>query len=279
MVATDIKLGPIIAPLEKDDKRTIHFTDLGIDIRTATGLTIKVPINNSACTLPLSAMKSHQNGTDFISHWKAVRGEAQPEDGVSSLSKSFDEDTDYPLELCVSSIGNMGAKPPCKPLKTIQEPEKNDALWLLKGYIDLRLPEGGDFWTGNKESFPQGTDDVVGFIDFLKLPENCQHPYARWWFDLLVVRKRAQRNWSNWLSSLRSATRRHENAPLSATPRGAYHKKCAVFTPGPKKQGSEWLLALVWALGCLQKRVKLHAGQHTQRPVSWYTMVIFLVCD
>ncbi|KAG7422370.1 hypothetical protein Forpe1208_v001464 [Fusarium oxysporum f. sp. rapae] len=70
----------------------------------------------------------------------------------------------------------MGAEPPCKPPKTIQEPEKNDALWLLKGYIDLRLPDGGDFWTGNKEDFLQGTDDVAGFIDFLKLPENCQHP-------------------------------------------------------------------------------------------------------
>ncbi|KAH7218188.1 hypothetical protein DER44DRAFT_804489 [Fusarium oxysporum] len=164
MVTTNIKLGPIIAPLEKDDKRTIHFTDLGIDIRTATGLTIKVPINNSACTLPLSAMKSHQNGTDFISLWKAVRGEARPEDRVSSLLKSSDEDADYPPELCVSSTGNMG-EPPRKLLKTIQEPEKNDTLWLLKGYIDLRLPDGGDFWTGNKEDFPQGTDDVTGFIE------------------------------------------------------------------------------------------------------------------
>ncbi|KAH7493033.1 hypothetical protein FOMA001_g556 [Fusarium oxysporum f. sp. matthiolae] len=164
MVTTNIKLGPIIAPLEKDDKRTIHFTDLGIDIRTATGLTIKVPINNSACTLPLSAMKSHQNGTDFISLWKEVRGEARPEDRVSSLLKSSDEDADYPPELCVSSTGNMG-EPPRKLLKTIQEPEKNDALWLLKGYIDLRLPDGGDFWTGNKEDFPQGTDDVTGFIE------------------------------------------------------------------------------------------------------------------
>ncbi|KAH7181681.1 hypothetical protein DER46DRAFT_620717 [Fusarium sp. MPI-SDFR-AT-0072] len=165
LVTTEIKLGPIIAPLEKDDKRTIHFTDLGIDIRTATGLTIKVPINNSACTLLLSAMKSHQNGTDFISLWKEVRGEAQPEDRVSSLLKSSDEDADYPPELCVSSTGNMGAEPPCKPPKTIQEPEKNDALWLLKGYIDLRLPDGGDFWTGNKEDFLQGTDDVAGFIE------------------------------------------------------------------------------------------------------------------
>ncbi|TXC04364.1 hypothetical protein FocTR4_00001708 [Fusarium oxysporum f. sp. cubense] len=236
MVTTNIKLGPIIAPLEKDDKRTIHFTDLGIDIRTATGLTIKVPINNSACTLPLSAMKSHQNGTDFISLWKAVRGEARPEDRVSSLLKSSDEDADYPPELCVSSTGNMG-EPPRKLLKTIQEPEKNDTLWLLKGYIDLRLPDGGDFWTGNKEDFPQGTDDVTGFIDFLELSENCQHPYARWWFDSLVLRGRAQRNWFNWLSSLRTTTRRHENAPMSATPKGAYGKKCAVFTLGPKQAG------------------------------------------
>jgi hypothetical protein len=164
-VTTDIKLGPLIAPLEKDDKRTIHFTDLGIDIRTATGLTINVPINNSTCILPLSAMKSHQNGTDFISLWKAVRGEAQPADSVSSLLKSSDEDADYPPELCVSSTGEMGAKPPNRRLETIQEPEKNDALWLLKSYIDLRLPDGGDFWTGSKEDFPQGTDDVAGFIE------------------------------------------------------------------------------------------------------------------
>ncbi|KAF5710175.1 hypothetical protein FMUND_9675 [Fusarium mundagurra] len=164
-VTTDIKLGPLIAPLEKDDKRTIHFTGLGIDIRTATGWTIKVPINNSTCTLPLSAMKSHKNGTEFISLWKAVRGEAQPERGLSSLLKSSDEDADYPLELCVSSNGEKGAKPPQKRLETIQEPGKNDAMWLLKRYIDSYLPDGGDFWTGNKVDFPQGTDDVARFIE------------------------------------------------------------------------------------------------------------------
>ncbi|KAF4485709.1 hypothetical protein FAGAP_11442 [Fusarium agapanthi] len=164
-ITTDIKLGPLIAPLEKDDKRTIHFTGLGIDIRTATGWTIKVPINNSRCTLPLSALKSHKNGTEFIRLWKAVRGEAQPERGLSCLLKSSDEDTDYPLELCVSSNGEKGAKPPQKRLETFQEPGKNDAMWLLKSYIDSYLPDGGDFWTGNKVDFPQGTDDVARFIE------------------------------------------------------------------------------------------------------------------
>ncbi|KAF4441074.1 hypothetical protein FACUT_2946 [Fusarium acutatum] len=165
IVTTDIKLGPLIAPLEKDDKRTIHFTGLGIDIRTATGLTIKVPINNSTCTLPLSAMKSHKNGTEFISLWKAVRGEAQPERCLSSLLESSDEDADYPSDLCVSSNGEKGANPPQKRLETIQEPGKNDAMWLLKSYIDSHLPDGGGFWTGNKVDFPQGTDDVARFIE------------------------------------------------------------------------------------------------------------------
>ncbi|RBA11529.1 hypothetical protein FPRO05_04701 [Fusarium proliferatum] len=165
IITTDIKLGPLIAPLEKDDKRTIHFTDLGIDIRTATGLTIKVPINNSTCTLPLSAMKSHKNGIEFIRLWKAVRGEDQPGRCLSSLLKSSDEDADYPPELRVSSNGEKGATPPQKRLETIQEPGENDAMWLLKSYIDSHLPDGGDFWTGNKVDFPQGTDDVGRFIE------------------------------------------------------------------------------------------------------------------
>ncbi|KAG4266165.1 hypothetical protein FPRO03_01449 [Fusarium proliferatum] len=165
IITTDIKLGPLIAPLEKDDKRTIHFTGLGIDIRTATGLTIKVPINNSTCTLPLSAMKSHKNGIEFIRLWKAVRGEDQPERCLSSLLKSSDEDADYPPELRVSSNGEKGAKPPQKRLETFQEPGENDAMWLLKSYIDSHLPDGGDFWTGNKVDFPQGTDDVGRFIE------------------------------------------------------------------------------------------------------------------
>ncbi|KAF5983347.1 hypothetical protein FCOIX_3245 [Fusarium coicis] len=49
-------------------------------------------------------------------------------------------------------------------IETIQEPG-NDAMWLLKRYIDSYLPDGGDFWTGNKVDFPQGTDDVARFIE------------------------------------------------------------------------------------------------------------------
>ncbi|KAF5535104.1 hypothetical protein FMEXI_10971 [Fusarium mexicanum] len=114
-------------------------------------------------------MKSHKNGTEFIRLWKAVRGEAQPERGLSSLLKSSDEDADYPLELCVSPNGEKGAKPPQKRLETFQEPGKNDAMWLLKSYIDSYLPDGGDFWTGNKVDFPQGTDDVARFIKYVEM--------------------------------------------------------------------------------------------------------------
>ena len=84
-------------------------------------------------------MKNHKNGTEFISLWKAVRGEAQPERFLSSLLSSSDEDADYPSELCVSSNGEKGAKPPQKRFETIHDPGKNDAMWLLESCIDSHM--------------------------------------------------------------------------------------------------------------------------------------------
>ncbi|QGI58344.1 hypothetical protein CEK26_000471 [Fusarium fujikuroi] len=74
--------------------------------------------------------------------------------GVSSLLKSSDEDAYYPLELCVSSHGEMEAKPSQKRLETTLEPGKNGILWLLKSYIDSHLLDEGDFWTAQSVMWP-----------------------------------------------------------------------------------------------------------------------------
>jgi hypothetical protein len=159
-VTLDIKLGPSIAPLESDDIRTMHFTASGIDIRTPTGYTLIVPAYNSACTLPVSVMRKHKDGSDFLALWRMIRKRT---DSTSFARDSWDVDSNYPPELCVSSIGKKGANLPTKRPETIQQPERNDALWLLKEFIDLRFPSGGAFWTGGRVSFPLSTDDVTDF--------------------------------------------------------------------------------------------------------------------
>ncbi|KAF4990121.1 hypothetical protein FGRMN_8649 [Fusarium graminum] len=236
-ITTEIKLGPSIAPLEKDDKRTVHFTEFGIDLRTPTGFTLRVPAYNSTCTLPLSVMGSRESGQGFVSLWKTIRG-----NGVSVVASlnpseaSAAEFSEYPEALRASPIGDKGEKPPNKSPETTQSPNRNDALWLLEKYIDLRLPRGGDFWTGSKDDFPQGTGDAAGFVEFVKLPEYCRHPYARWWYQLLVLRPKAQLRWGLWLLCLRKGKIWHANSPSSATKQGTYRKKCVVVT-----------LASVWA--------------------------------
>ncbi|CAG7561041.1 unnamed protein product [Fusarium equiseti] len=167
IISRDIKLGPSIAPLERDDTRTIHFTELGIDLRTAAGFTLRVPVHNSECTLPLSVMGNRQNGQDFLSLWKAVRGETVSSPFPLSSSVFASEESRYPAELCLSPNGKQGSMPPTKRPGMIQPLGHNDALWLLKQFVDMRLPHGGDFWTGSKDDFPQGTDDVAGFIEYV----------------------------------------------------------------------------------------------------------------
>ena len=68
---------------------------------------------------------------------------------------------------------------------------------------------------------------------FIKLPEYRQHPYARWWYELLVLKHRPQCQWTTWMSCLRNSKVRHANSPSSATTRGTYRKKCAVITLDP----------------------------------------------
>ncbi|KAI6754424.1 hypothetical protein HG530_012938 [Fusarium avenaceum] len=229
-ITLDIKLGPSIAPLESDDIRTMHFTVSGIDIRTPAGYTLIVPAYNAACTLPISVMRKHKNGSDLLSLWRMIRKRAE---STSFAQDSLVVDSDYPPELCVSPIGKKGATLPAKRPETTQQPERNDALWLLKEFIDLRFPSGGAFWTGDTVSFPLSTDDVTGFTNFLRLPANCTHPYAQWWYEKLVLKPKGPRNWSIWLSCLRSTKVEHVNAPKSATTPGTYRKKCAVITLGP----------------------------------------------
>ncbi|KAL3608600.1 hypothetical protein FPOAC2_03603 [Fusarium poae] len=165
-VTAEFKFGPSVAPLEKGDARTIHFTEHGIDLRTPTGFTLRVPAYNSACTLPLSVMKGREAGRAFVSLWEIIRGrDAAVAASPRPLGASVTDTSDYPEALRASPIGDKGAKPPSKHPGTVRPPNQNDALWLLGRYIDLRLPRGGDFWTGSKDDFPQGTDDVTGFIE------------------------------------------------------------------------------------------------------------------
>jgi hypothetical protein len=45
-----------------------------------------------------------------------------------------------------------------------EPPQQDDALWLLNEYLNLYFPNGGDFWTGDKASFPKSTDDKTPFL-------------------------------------------------------------------------------------------------------------------
>lgn len=105
-------------------------------------------------------MRKHKDGSDFLALWRMIRKRT---DSTSFARDSWDIDSHYPPELRVSPIGEKGANLPAKRPETIQQPERNDALWLLKEFIDLRFPSGGAFWTGGRVSFPLSTDDVTDF--------------------------------------------------------------------------------------------------------------------
>ena len=147
--AIDVNLGKSIIPSSQDDVRSIHFTDRGIDLRDNSGQTIIHPKrSNGGTTLPLEELRNFGSGEALFALHRRVTG----------------------LDILPKAEG----KPiPTKPLERqlneeiVEAPVERDALWLLKQYVDMYFPNGGDFWPQKEEDsegWPQSTADVSRFL-------------------------------------------------------------------------------------------------------------------
>ncbi|KAK6075089.1 hypothetical protein SCUP515_06140 [Seiridium cupressi] len=60
-------------------------------------------------------------------------------------------------------------------------PQRMDANWLLKTFIDERFPSGGTFRTSLRSDNPSSTEDLAAFVAFPKRPEHRKHPFTETW--------------------------------------------------------------------------------------------------
>lgn len=150
-----IKFGSSVIPQNYLDLRTIHFTESGIDIRNSQGTTLYANGNPKAATITRDSFSGYASGTDIKTVWGDVTG-------LCSSSLTF------------AAVGRppkatLGRPIPSKMPSTKTTPvlSEHDALWLLDKFLYEVLPAGGDFWTGDKASYPMRPDSAVGTDDFL----------------------------------------------------------------------------------------------------------------
>lgn len=154
-----MKLGPYITPVHFADKRTIHFTEDGIDIRNSKGRTLLPYRKESISTLP--AAELNKFGSAKASWlkilWESITGKILPSNSNGSVASV----SGNPIP--ASNRGHPIPKRSSNPSKPFDSPQEQDALWLLNAYLENYFPQGGRFWRGSKQLFPHGTDDEKRF--------------------------------------------------------------------------------------------------------------------
>ena len=147
------------------DKRTVHFSKYGIDVRDESYSRCLPWARHASVTIPKERFMTAGNKEELIWLWNGVTGLE-----YGAVDHFLDQDH----QLQQSKTASRQHGPTGKPIPPIITPTQvsnpqiyrllqNDALWLLNEYLDFYFPDGGDFWTGSKEDFPHGSGDVERF--------------------------------------------------------------------------------------------------------------------
>lgn len=148
------------------DKRTVHFNRYGIDIRDENFSRCLSWAGHASATIPKDRFVTAGNRSELISLWESVTClEYGPINQVLEKNQRSRQ-----IGATARKYGPAGR--PLLPTMTYMQVLNqrnyrtclNDALWLLKEYLDFYYPNGGDFWTGSKEDFPKGNGDIERFM-------------------------------------------------------------------------------------------------------------------
>ena len=138
-VNVNVSLGSRFIPQADEIRRTIHFTEAGIDIRDSTGNTI---INRNAttnvATFPRDRLEEYADGALLIRLWECITGGAIISSGPQRQ---------------LPSTAQRVSKPP----------QQGDPLWSLNEFLNEVFSQGGEWWTGSPELYPDSTDDNERF--------------------------------------------------------------------------------------------------------------------
>jgi len=175
----NMKLGHLspLVPLGPDDRRTIHFTESGIDIRNPQGDTFLLNRQKGkVVTFPVSEISSYGCGSDLVAIWERITRRGHPKSAGNPGMSSWENReasvlADHPPRVGPTNTLAAEKKGHSIPLKVPkagvpkEPPKADDALWLLNEYLNQYFPDGGYFWTGDKASFPKSTDDKNRFLE------------------------------------------------------------------------------------------------------------------
>jgi hypothetical protein len=159
-------------------RRYLNFTDSGIDITDAGGEVFRAQLFGGKSANATISVKSFMHDPEVIELWtEACQAHGVPTDALNDM----DQDA-------VEWGPNKGVKmlPGNAQSETVQQnrpPNNRDANWLLNEFLNAteHLADGGTFRTALQEKFPDSTEDVNAFMDFIKQPEYIKHPYTPDW--------------------------------------------------------------------------------------------------
>ncbi|GAD94224.1 predicted protein [Paecilomyces variotii No. 5] len=161
------------------ESRALSFTHDGLDVVDANGRPIR-PRNpwqrsSQLASFPRSTFAS-KDGQMLQELWEAVRLE---------LGHEIPKDRIPPAPTKRKGIGLLPSNSRTERPEQNRPPRPDDANYLLYKFLNERFPEGGVFRTALKDRDPSSTEDLRGFVDFCKRPENASHPYKAKWLDLM----------------------------------------------------------------------------------------------
>ncbi|KAK9417713.1 hypothetical protein SUNI508_01470 [Seiridium unicorne] len=176
-VKTSLRLTAACAKTSKStDIRSVHFTCEGIDIVDGQGHPLRpLPIKGVSpkATIPRTRFPTLEQGDVITELWNLV---------TKHLGL-------IPDEIVEDEATWEGAKGVDRVRRNVKDenplqnrpPQRMDANWLLKTFIDERFPSGGTFRTSLRSDNPSSTEDLAAFVAFLKRPEYRKHPFTETW--------------------------------------------------------------------------------------------------
>ncbi|KAK4501828.1 hypothetical protein PRZ48_007637 [Zasmidium cellare] len=174
----------LAVPKGPNSPRYVYFTKDGVDVLGPGNESFRAThfgnkIASASVTLPKIVDKP-----DALSLWRQVCDAHKISTGA--LQEEVEAVEWGPAG--TKALNNMSNK--LDPKQKIP-PNPTDAIWLLQKFIDERenLALGGVFHTADKDKFPDSTEDLQGFLEFLRQPAYCKHPYANFWIGKLSREK------------------------------------------------------------------------------------------
>lgn len=165
-------------------RRYLYFNEFGIDIVGGRQQVLRAILAGGKLKNVSIELISFQNRPELFELWTQVC-KAHGID-TSNAGKPAKEAKDWPGRAGVGMLSSTAKEE--KPVQN-RPPKPEDANYPLVQFINSRpgLANGGKFRTVSKDIFPDSSEDLAAFVEFLRSPEYINHHYSAEWLKFLGV--------------------------------------------------------------------------------------------